>query len=87
MTDSHYIRRQRERTIARLMDEVRPLPTLDPGTDFDDADNLCIGGYTYSLMMAANAILAHTDHELLSELPDLRTVAEQLLARVEKLGG
>ena len=87
MTDSHYIRRQRERTIARLMDEVRPLPCFDPGTDRDMADDCCIGGYTASLSMAACGVLSHSDDELMSELPDLRTIAESILARVEKLGG
>ena len=70
----------------QLAREVRPLPTLDPGTDRDE-DACCIGGYTFSLLMAADALLAHSDDELLTELPDLRAVAEQLLARVEKLGG
>lgn len=69
----------------QLAREVRPLPSLDPGTDRED--EFCIGGFTFSLVMAANALLAHSDDELESELPDIRTVAEQLLARVEKLGG
>ncbi len=60
-------------------------PSLDPATDH--ADCFDIGAYTFGLIMAANSVLAHSDDELVSELPDLRTVAEQLLARVEKLGG
>ncbi len=83
MTDSHFIRRQRERTLEALRNQV--IPCLDPSTD--RADELCIGGYTFSLVMAANGVLAHSDDELMGELPDLRAVAEQLLARVEKLGG
>jgi hypothetical protein len=84
MTDSHYIRRQRERTLEQLRREV--LPVLDPGTDREDYG--CeIGGYIHSLLMAANGVLAHSDDELEEELPDLRAIAEQLLARVEKLGG
>lgn len=85
MTDAMRTFRKYLDTHGRLAAEITPM--LDPSTDRYDADDTCIGGYTFSLMMAANAILAHTDHELLSELPDLRTVAEQLLARVEKLGG
>ena len=84
MTDAIRQFRRYLDTHDRLIQEVR-LPSLDPGTD--KSDELCIGGYTFSLLMAANALLAHSDDELESELPDLRAVAEQLLARVEKLGG
>lgn len=84
MTDAIRQFRRYLDTHDRLIQEVR-LPSLDPGTD--KADECCIGGYTFSLLMAANALLAHSDDELESELPDLRAVAEQLLTRVEKLGG
>ena len=70
----------------RLACEVRPLPSLDPGTDREDY-GCDIGGYIHSLMMAVNGVLSHSDDELEDELPDLRAIAEQLLARVEKLGG
>lgn len=85
MTDAMRTFRKYLDTHDTLRREITPM--LDPATDRYDADDLCIGGYTYSLLMAANAILAHTDDEIRSELPDLRAVAEQLLARVEKLGG
>jgi hypothetical protein len=84
MTDAIRQFRRYLDTHDRLIQEVR-LPNLDPATD--KSDECCIGGYTFSLLMAANALLAHSDDELESELPDLRAVAEQLLARVEKLGG
>ncbi len=72
-------------THDRLVQEIRPVPQLDPATDH--ADCFDVGAYTFGLIMAANSVLAHSDDELTGELPDLRTVAEQLLARVEKLGG
>jgi hypothetical protein len=72
-------------THDRLVHEIRPIPTLDPATDREDCFD--IGAYTFSLIMAANGVLSHSDDELMGELPDLRTVAEQILARVEKLGG
>lgn len=68
----------------QLITEVRG---FDPGTDRDTADECCIGGYTASLSMAACGVLSHSDDELISELPDLRAIAESILARVEKLGG
>lgn len=72
-------------THDRLAQEIRPIPTLDPASDREDCFDA--GAYTFALIMAANGILSHSDDELMGELPDLRTVAEQLLARVEKLGG
>lgn len=96
MTDSHYIKRQRERTLEALRSQVTPIydplgnhmhRSLDPGTDRDMADDCCIGAYTASLSMAACGVLSHSDDELMSELPDLRAIAEALLSRVEKLGG
>ena len=72
-------------THDRLVQEIRPVPTLDPATDH--ADCFDVGAYVFSLIMAANGVLSHSDDELMGELPDLRTVAEQILARCEKLGG
>ncbi len=69
----------------KLVQEIRVVPTLDPATDNPDCFD--IGAYSFALIMAANGVLAHSDDELAGELPDLRTVAEQLLARIEKLGG
>jgi hypothetical protein len=85
MTDAIRQFRRYLDTHDRLIQEVR-LPSLDPGTDREDY-GCDIGGYIHSLMMAVNGVLSHSDDELEDELPDLRAIAEQLLARVEKLGG
>ncbi len=85
MTDAIRQFRRYLDTHDRLVQEIRPVPQLDPGTDREDCFD--VGAYSFALIMAANGVLAHSDDELISELPDLRTVAEQLLARVEKLGG
>jgi hypothetical protein len=85
MTDAMRTFRRFLTTTDQLRNEIRPLPTLDPGTDRED--DCEIGAYIHSLMMAINGVLAHSDDEIEDELPDLRTLAEQLLARVEKLGG
>ncbi len=72
-------------THDKLAQEIRPIPTLDPASDREDCFD--VGAFVFGLIMAANGVLAHSDDELMGELPDLRTVAEQILARVEKLGG
>lgn len=65
MTDSHYIRRQRERTLEQLRREV--LPVLDPGTDRDrEADWMPI----YALLSAAMAVMAEDPHHLSTEQLD-----------------
>jgi len=86
MTDAMRTFRRFLTTTDQLRNEIRPLPSLDPGTDREDY-GCDVGGYIHSLMMAVNGVLAHSDDELEDELPDLRAIAEQLLARVEKLGG
>jgi hypothetical protein len=86
MTDAIRHLRRYLGTHDQLRNEIRPLPSLDPGTDREDY-GCDVGGYIHSLMMAVNGVLAHSDDELEEELPDLRAIAEQLLARVEKLGG
>ncbi len=85
MTDAIRQFRTYLNTHDRLVQEIRPVPQLDPATDREDC--MDVVAYTFGLVMAANAILSHSDDELAGELPDIRTVAEQLLARVEKLGG
>lgn len=85
MSDSIKALRSYLNTQNKLFQEVRPIPTLDPASDREDCFDA--GAYTFALIMAANGILSHSDDELMGELPDLRTVAEQILARVEKLGG
>jgi hypothetical protein len=65
MTDSHYIRRQRERTLEQLRREV--LPVLDPGTDrHRDADWMPI----YALLGSAMAVMAEDPCTLSSEQLD-----------------
>jgi hypothetical protein len=65
MTDSHYIRRQRERTLEQLRREV--LPVLDPGTDrHRDADWMPI----YALLGSAMAVMAEDPCALSSEQLD-----------------
>lgn len=89
MTDSHYIRRQRERTIARLIDEVRPLPTLDPGSDRPDYDDeqtrfLTVAGF----QSAALTVLAlHPDSLTPDELADIRRTIVALDNFISPLGG
>ena len=89
MTDSHYIRRQRERTIARLIDEVRPLPTLDPGSDRLDYDDeqtrfLTVAGF----QSAALTVLAlHPDSLTPDNLRDIRSVVVALDNFLSPIGG
>ena len=65
MTDSHYIRRQRERTLEQLRREV--MPVLDPGTDRrSEADWMPI----YALLSAAMAVMAEDPCTLSSEQLD-----------------
>jgi hypothetical protein len=85
MTDSHYIRRQRERTIAKLMDEVRPMPCLDPGTD--RADDLSVWMMVAGTSSDVLGILALSDCELAPHLEDLRRIIEAIDRRISPLGG
>lgn len=89
MTDSYYIRRKREQTIARLIDEVRPLPRLDPGSDRDDLDDeqtrfLVVAGF----QSAALTVLAlHPDSLTPDELADIRRTIVALDNFISPLGG
>jgi hypothetical protein len=83
MTDSHYIRRQRERTLEQLRREV--LPVLDPGTD--RADDLHVWMMVAGTSSDVLGLLALSDCELAPHLEDLRRIIEAIDRRISPLGG
>ena len=83
MTDSHYIRRQRERTLEQLRREV--MPVLDPSTDrADDTEVWLMVAGTQSDVLG---LLALSDCELAPHLEDLRRIIEAIDRRISPMGG
>lgn len=83
MSESHFIRRQRRDTIERLRQEVRALPTLDPGTDKpDDTDVWLSIAHAQSAVMG---ILGMSDDELFRHTEDLRRIAVAINQRITSI--
>lgn len=75
-----WYKNQREKTIVKLRQEVRALPTLDPGTDRPDDTEVWL-----AIARAQNAImsiLGMSDDELFRHTDDLRNIACALNQRI-----
>jgi len=76
----HWLANRRRQTTVRLQQEVRALPTLDPGTDRSDDTDIWL-----AVARAQNAImgiLGMSDDELFCHTDDLRNIACALNQRI-----
>jgi len=70
-------------THDKLRQEIRPLPTLDPGTDrSDDTDVWLAVAHAQSAIMG---ILGMSDDELFRHTDDLRRIAQALNVRITSI--
>lgn len=76
----HFLANRRRQMTVRLQQEIRPLPTLDPGTDRPDDTEVWL-----AVARAQNAImsiLGMSDDELFRHTDDLRNIACALNQRI-----
>lgn len=73
-----WYKNQREKTIVKLRQEVRALPTLDPGTDRPDDTEQSVVNATFDVMR----ILGEPDDVLFQHLDDLRSIAKAINQRI-----
>jgi len=78
-----WYKNQREKTIVKLRQEVRALPTLDPGTDrSDDTDVWLAIAHCQSAVLS---IIGMSDYELCPHTDDLRRMAVALNQRITSI--
>jgi hypothetical protein len=85
MTDAMRTFRRFLTTTDQLRNEIRPLPTLDPGTD--RADDTDVWMHVAGFQSEALNILALSDCEITPHLEDLRRLIEAIDRRISPLGG
>lgn len=78
-----WYRQQRERTLDRLRQEVRALPTLDPGTDRPDDTEVWLS--IAHCQSAVLSIIGMSDEELCPHIDDLRRMAVALNQRITSI--
>ena len=79
----HFLANRRRQMTVRLQQEIRPLPTLDPGTDRPDDTDVWL-----AVARAQNAImsiLGMSDDELFRHTDDLRRIAQALNVRITSI--
>lgn len=69
----------------QLAREVRPLPSLDPGTDREDDTDVWM--QVAGFQSEAIGILALADDDIIPHLDDLRRLVEAIDRRIAPLGG
>lgn len=86
MSETHldrWYRKQRDQMTVRLRDEIRPLPTLDPGTDRSDDTEVWLSiAHAQSAVMS---ILGMSDEELCRHTEDLRRMAQAINVRITSI--
>lgn len=79
----HFLANRRRQMTVRLQQEIRPLPTLDSGTDRpDDTDVWLAVAHCQSAVMS---ILGLSDEELFRHTDDLRRIAQALNVRITSI--
>lgn len=79
----HFLANRRRQMTVRLQQEIRPLSTLDPGTDRpDDTDVWLAVAHAQSAIMG---ILGMSDDELFRHTDDLRRIAQALNVRITSI--
>ena len=79
----HFLANRRRQMTRRLEQEIRPLPTLDTGTDRpDDTDVWLAVAHAQSAIMG---ILGMSDDELFRHTDDLRRIAQALNVRITSI--
>lgn len=77
----HWLANRRRQTTVRLQQEVRALPTLDPGTDRPDDTEQSVVNATFDVMR----ILGEPDDVLFQHLDDLRSIARAINQRITSI--
>jgi len=85
MTDAIRHLRRYLGTHDQLRNEIRPLPSLDPGTD--RAEDTDVWMHVAGFQSEALNILAMSDCEITPHLEDLRRLIEAIDRRISPLGG
>lgn len=86
MSETHldrWYRKQRDQMTVRLRDEIRPLPTLDPGTDRPDDTEVWLS--IAHCQSAVLSIIGMSDEELCPHIEDLRRMAVALNQRITSI--
>lgn len=81
MTDAMRTFRSYLTTHDKLRQEIRPLPTLDPGTDRPDDTEQSVVNATFDVMR----ILGEPDDVLFQHLDDLRSIARAINQRITSI--
>ena len=79
----HFLANRRRQMTVRLQQEIRPLPTIDPGTDRpDDTDVWLAIAHAQSAVMS---ILGLSDDDLCRHTEDLRRMAQAINVRITSI--
>ena len=79
----HWLANRRRQMTTRLQQEIRPLPTLDPGTDRPDDTEVWLS--IAHCQSAVLSIIGMSDEELCPHIEDLRRMAVALNQRITSI--
>ena len=79
----HFLANRRRQMTVRLQQEIRPLPTLDPGTARPDDTEVWLA--IAHANSAVISILRLSDEELCQHTEDLRRMAQAISVRITSI--